>query len=90
MKNHMLQALASLDTALDRLERELDHEFHMDRDRHNLASLAREMRETFDRLQVCAHPCNRNHNRLADDEGPQKARTLQEVSEQIHGKARKP
>ena len=88
MKNHMLQALATLDTVLDRLERELDEEVRLNHDHHNLASLAREMRETFDRLQVCAHPCNRNHNRLADDEGPQKARTLQEVEEQIHGKAR--
>ena len=88
MKNHMLHALDRLDTALDRLERELDEEFRLNHDHHDIASLAREMRETFNRLQVCAHPCNRNRNRLADDEGPQKARTLQEAEEQIHGKAR--
>ena len=73
MKNHMLHALDRLDTALDRLERELDEEFSLN---HDLTSLAREMRETFNRLQVCAHPCNRNHNPLAGDDGPQKARTL--------------
>ena len=65
MKNHMLQALASLDTALDRLERELDAEFRLNHDRHNLASLAREMRATFDGFQIGIH------NRFADDEGLQ-------------------